>query len=106
PAAREAVEKDEEDDEGDKAAGGGAGHEEAGGSVDMYRNMSQQDERAHWMYDHTVRQFQYPSTRDNLDPHLQINSFPSYETDYPRVGYQGYMPPGYEYCLGPSQDDS
>ncbi|GJW42818.1 hypothetical protein Tco_0071617 [Tanacetum coccineum] len=81
---REAVEEDEKDDEGDEAAEGDAGHEGAGGSADMYHNMSQgdwqvrqarwmdqqdekcgrintwmgqQDERAHWMYDHTVRQF-------------------------------------------------
>ncbi|GJY89844.1 hypothetical protein Tco_0505040 [Tanacetum coccineum] len=94
PITREAI---EEDDEGDEKAGGGAGHEGAGGSADMYSNMSQgdwqvhqerwmdqqdeqrvrintwmgqQDERAHWMYDHTIRQFQYMSTRDNLDPHL------------------------------------
>ncbi|GJR96692.1 zinc finger, CCHC-type containing protein [Tanacetum coccineum] len=84
PAALETVEEDEEDDKGDEAAGGDAGHEGAGGSVDMYRNMSQgdcqvcqarwmdqqdeewgrintwmgqQDERAHWMYDHIVCQF-------------------------------------------------
>ncbi|GJV20695.1 hypothetical protein Tco_1369715 [Tanacetum coccineum] len=88
PATREVVEEDEEDDEGDEEddegdeeAGGGAGHEGAGGSADMYRNMSQgdwqvrqarwidqqdehwgrintwmgqQDERAFWMYDHTL----------------------------------------------------
>ncbi|GJU61718.1 hypothetical protein Tco_1243553 [Tanacetum coccineum] len=99
PAAREVV---EEDDKGDEAAGRGAGHEGAGGSVDMYRNMSQgdcqvcqarwmdqqdekcgrintwmgqQDERAHWMYDHNVRQFQYLSTRDNLDPTSRLPRF-------------------------------
>nr|GEU93691.1 zinc finger, CCHC-type [Tanacetum cinerariifolium] len=84
-ATRETV---EEDDEGDKEARGGTGHEGAGGFADMYRNMSQgdwqvcqahwmdqQDERAHWMYDHTVCQFQYLSTHDNLDPHLQIDPF-------------------------------
>ncbi|GKF27713.1 hypothetical protein Tco_0094055, partial [Tanacetum coccineum] len=38
PAAREVI---EEDDEGDEDARGDAGHEGAGGSVDMYRNMSQ-----------------------------------------------------------------
>ncbi|GJZ23494.1 hypothetical protein Tco_0560953 [Tanacetum coccineum] len=31
----------EEDDEGDEAVGGDASHEGAGGSADMYRNMSQ-----------------------------------------------------------------
>ncbi|GJY42089.1 hypothetical protein Tco_0429359 [Tanacetum coccineum] len=76
PATREVAEEDEEDDEGDEEAGGGAGHEGAGGSADMYRNMSKQDERAHPMYDHTVCQFQYLSTHDNLDPHLQIDPFP------------------------------
>ncbi|GKE05250.1 hypothetical protein Tco_1397268 [Tanacetum coccineum] len=82
PAKREAIEEDEEDDEGNEAARGDGGHERAGGSADMYRNMSQgdwqvrqarwidqqdehwgrintwmgqQDERAFWMYDHTVR---------------------------------------------------
>nr|GFA76661.1 hypothetical protein [Tanacetum cinerariifolium] len=32
---QEAMEKDEEDDEGDEAAGRGAGHEGAGGSIDI-----------------------------------------------------------------------
>ncbi|GKB58072.1 hypothetical protein Tco_0914258, partial [Tanacetum coccineum] len=31
------------DDEGNEAARGDAGHERAGGSADMYRNMSQGD---------------------------------------------------------------
>nr|GEU81315.1 hypothetical protein [Tanacetum cinerariifolium] len=53
---REAVEEDKEDDEVDEAARGGAGHEGDGGSVDMYRNMSQGD----W----------------------QIDPFPGYEADY------------------------
>ncbi|GKE61049.1 hypothetical protein Tco_1511416, partial [Tanacetum coccineum] len=39
PATREVAEEDEEDDEGDEEAGGGAGHEGAGGSADMYRNI-------------------------------------------------------------------
>nr|GEX15377.1 hypothetical protein [Tanacetum cinerariifolium] len=63
---REAVEEDKEDNEGDEVAGGDAGHEGAGGSTDMYRNISQ-----------------------------------GYEADYLPVGYQGYMPSGYEYCLAP-----
>ncbi|GKF51551.1 hypothetical protein Tco_0148018 [Tanacetum coccineum] len=117
-------EEDEEDDEAVKAAGGNAGNEGVGGSVDMYRNMSQgdwqvrqaqwmdqqdehwgrfntwmgqQEERANWMYDHTICQFQYMSTRDDLDPHLQIDPFPRREADYPPYGYTGHMPPGYEY---------
>ncbi|GJZ23468.1 hypothetical protein Tco_0560927 [Tanacetum coccineum] len=42
----------EEDDEGDEAVGGDASHEGAGGSADMYRNMSQGDwqvRQARWM---------------------------------------------------------
>ncbi|GKE23386.1 hypothetical protein Tco_1434898 [Tanacetum coccineum] len=97
-------------------AEGDAGHGGVGGSANIYRNMSQgdwqvhqarwmdhqdeqwgrlntwmgqQDERAHWMYDHTVCQFQYLSTRDNLNPHLQIDPFPGYEADYPPYGYHG-----------------
>ncbi|GKF58308.1 hypothetical protein Tco_0171845 [Tanacetum coccineum] len=49
PAAREVV---KEDDEGDGEAGGNAGHEGAGGSADMYRNISQGDWQvfqARWM---------------------------------------------------------
>ncbi|GKB97514.1 hypothetical protein Tco_0983651 [Tanacetum coccineum] len=73
-----------EDDEAEEAVKGEAGNEGAGGSADMYRNMSQgdwqvrqarwmdqqdehwgrlntwigqQEERANWIYDHTVRQF-------------------------------------------------
>nr|GEV48693.1 hypothetical protein [Tanacetum cinerariifolium] len=41
PASQEAVEEDKEDDKADEAAGGGAGHEGAGGSAEIYRNMSQ-----------------------------------------------------------------
>ncbi|GJX61510.1 hypothetical protein Tco_0294410 [Tanacetum coccineum] len=67
--------------------------------------IGQQDERAYWKYDHTVCQFQYLSTRDNLNPYLQIDPVPGYEANYPPIGYQGYMPPGYEYRLDPSQDD-
>ncbi|GKF45088.1 hypothetical protein Tco_0131640, partial [Tanacetum coccineum] len=93
----EEEENDEADNEGDKGAGGDACQGEAGGFADLYRNMSQgdcqayqahwiglqderwgrldtwmgqQDQRASWMYDHTVRQFQYLSTRNNLKPHL------------------------------------
>nr|GEV34168.1 hypothetical protein [Tanacetum cinerariifolium] len=40
PIARETMEEDEEDDEGAEAARGDAGHEGAGGSADMYHNMS------------------------------------------------------------------
>ncbi|GKD40301.1 hypothetical protein Tco_1260508 [Tanacetum coccineum] len=133
--AETAIVEDEDEgyDEGNEAAGGYAGHEGVRCSTDIYRNMSQgdwqvsrrvrwiskmssgevstlgwgqQDDQAHWMYDHTVRQFQYLSTHDNLNPHLQIDPFPGYEADYPPVGYQGYMPTGYEYRPGPSQDDS
>ncbi|GKA90219.1 hypothetical protein Tco_0812089 [Tanacetum coccineum] len=98
PATR-AVEEDEaeEEAEGEAANVGGWWFAE------MYRNMSQgnwqvrqarwmdqqeerweqfdvwrghQEAQANWMYDHTVRKFQYLSTRDNLEPHLQIDPFP------------------------------
>ncbi|GJY47594.1 hypothetical protein Tco_0436657 [Tanacetum coccineum] len=52
PTTLETVEEDEEDDKGDEAAGGDACHEGAGGSADMYCNMSQGDwqvRQAHWM---------------------------------------------------------
>ena len=87
------------------------------GSDDYYRNMSRGDFQAHqgawmgqvdtwraatdqrfdWMYDHTVRQMQHLSTRDHLDPQLQIDPFPGRESDYPPYGYTGYLPPGYQY---------
>ncbi|GJU76937.1 hypothetical protein Tco_1274007 [Tanacetum coccineum] len=63
------------------------------GRIDTW--MGQYDERAHWMYDHTVIQFQHMSTRDNLKPHLQIDPFLGFEADYPPYGYQGHMPPRY-----------
>ncbi|GJW15434.1 zinc finger, CCHC-type containing protein [Tanacetum coccineum] len=77
PATRGvAGEGEGDDEEGD----GEGGNEGVGGSADIYLHMSQgdwqQDERAHQMYDHTVRQFQHLSTRDNLEPHLQIDPFP------------------------------
>ncbi|GKA66973.1 hypothetical protein Tco_0766781 [Tanacetum coccineum] len=89
----------EEEDKVKEEAGGDAGNEVARGSADMYRNITQ-EERAKWMYDHTVCQFQHMSTHDNLDPHLQINPFPGREADYPLYGYTGHMPPGYEYRFG------
>ncbi|GKB79058.1 hypothetical protein Tco_0945953 [Tanacetum coccineum] len=51
-AMAEEEENDEADDEGDKGARGDAGQGEAGGSADLYRNMSQVDwqaHQAHWM---------------------------------------------------------
>nr|GEX35884.1 putative retrotransposon Orf1 [Tanacetum cinerariifolium] len=68
--------------------------------------MEQQDQRAHWMYDHTVRQFQYMSTRDNLKLDLQIDPFLGFEFDYPLYGYHLHMPLGYTYRPNPSQDGS
>ncbi|GJR04071.1 hypothetical protein Tco_0527055 [Tanacetum coccineum] len=88
----------EDDDEDEEAAEG-----EAGGSSDAYRGMSRgdwQEQRADWMYDHTVRKFQHMSTRDNLEPHLQIDPFPGRETNYPPFGYARPMPPGYDYHYG------
>ncbi|GJZ77290.1 hypothetical protein Tco_1487173 [Tanacetum coccineum] len=105
-ATRGIVDEGEGDDEEGDGKGGNKG---VGGSVDIYRNMSQgdwQDERAHWMYDHTVRQFQHMSTHDNLEPHLQIDPFPGFEADYPSYGYQGHMPPSYTYRPYPPQDGS
>ncbi|GKC61792.1 hypothetical protein Tco_1089390 [Tanacetum coccineum] len=43
--------------------------------------MTRQDQRADWMYDHTTHQFQHLSTRDNLEPHLQIDPFQGREAD-------------------------
>ncbi|GJV13187.1 hypothetical protein Tco_1354728 [Tanacetum coccineum] len=97
-----AVEEEEEADE--EAEGGMDRQDEQRGRLNTW--MGQQDERVHWMYDHTVRQLQYLSTRDNLNPHLQSDPFPGYEADYPPYGYHGYMPPGYAYRLGPSHDGS
>ncbi|GJT35407.1 hypothetical protein Tco_0925826 [Tanacetum coccineum] len=81
-----------EEDEVEESA-----NEEAGGSADMYQNMTR-EECSNWMYDHTVRHFQYLSTRDNLDPHLQIDLFPGREADYPPYGYTGHT--GYDYRFG------
>ncbi|GKF70502.1 hypothetical protein Tco_0203559, partial [Tanacetum coccineum] len=64
--------------------------------------LPRQDERANWMYDHIVRHFQYLSTRDNLEPHLQIDPFLGREIYYPPYGYTGPMPPGYDYRYGPA----
>ncbi|GJT88538.1 hypothetical protein Tco_1070255 [Tanacetum coccineum] len=96
PATREV----EEDDEAEKAAKEEEGNERTGGSAEIYPNMSQgdwQEERTNWMYDHTVCQFQHLSTRENLDPHIQIDPFPRREVDYPPFGYHGPMPPCYAY---------
>ncbi|GKC31788.1 hypothetical protein Tco_1039082 [Tanacetum coccineum] len=115
PATRQVGEEDEVEE---------AAEEGAGGSANVYRNMSrgdwqvcqgqwmdQQDGRwgqvetwmtrqtdqANWMYDHIVCHFQYFFTHDNLHPHLQIDPFPGREADYHPYGYTGKMPPGYEY---------
>ena len=53
------------------------------------------------MYDHTLRQMQHLSTRDQIEPHLQIDPFPGREQDYPPYGYYGHLPPGYDYRYGP-----
>ncbi|GJS84604.1 hypothetical protein Tco_0751145 [Tanacetum coccineum] len=63
-----------------KKAGGDAGHGGVGGFADIYRNMSQRDwqpamTRSPWMYDLQCPHFQYLSTRDNLNPHLQSDPF-------------------------------
>ncbi|GKA88260.1 retrovirus-related pol polyprotein from transposon TNT 1-94, partial [Tanacetum coccineum] len=101
PATREVMEEGGGDyEEGDEEGG----NEGVGGSADIYRNMSQgdwqvrqarwidqhdahwgrinawmgkQDERAHWMYDHTVRQLPATCrTATNLEPPQEIDPFP------------------------------
>ncbi|GJR69391.1 hypothetical protein Tco_0015456 [Tanacetum coccineum] len=101
PATREVVEEGEGDDEEGDGEGGTKELE-----APRISTMGQQDERAYWMYNHIVCQFQYISTRDNLNPHLQIDMFQGYEADYPPIGYQGYMPPGYAYRPDPLHDRS
>nr|GEZ98096.1 zinc finger, CCHC-type [Tanacetum cinerariifolium] len=59
--------------------------------------MTRQEQRSDWTYAHTVRQMQYLSMRDHLDPHMQIDPFPGREADYPPIGYTRPMPPGYDY---------
>ncbi|GJX61104.1 hypothetical protein Tco_0294004 [Tanacetum coccineum] len=66
---------------------------ESGGFADFYQNMSTGD-------------WQHMSTRDNLEPYLQIDPFPGFEADYPPYGYHGHMPPGYTYLPNPLQDGS
>nr|GEY79774.1 hypothetical protein [Tanacetum cinerariifolium] len=82
------------DDEAEEVA-----EKEAGGSASAYRDMSRGDWPACqdlWMYQMDNHWGQYLSTRDNLEPHLQIDPFPGREVDYPPYGYRGHMPPGYE----------
>ncbi|GJS35845.1 hypothetical protein Tco_0534227 [Tanacetum coccineum] len=45
------------------------------------------------MYEHTIRQFQQLSTRDNLEPHLQIDPFPGFKANYTPYRYQGHCHP-------------
>ncbi|GJR71535.1 hypothetical protein Tco_0083900 [Tanacetum coccineum] len=103
PATREVAREGGGDD---KEGDGEGGNEGVGGFAEVYRNMSA-DQRANWMYDHTVRQFQYVSTRDNLEPHLQIDPFLGFEADYPPLtGYQGSLSHSYTYRPLPPQDGS
>ncbi|GJR06207.1 hypothetical protein Tco_0529191 [Tanacetum coccineum] len=103
PATR-AVEEEEEAEEVE----GEATNEGAGGFAEMYQNMSQGDwqAQANWMYDHTIREFQYLSTRDNLEPRLLIDPFSRREADYPPYGYHGHIPSGYAYRPSLSHDSS
>ncbi|GJR38015.1 hypothetical protein Tco_1213699 [Tanacetum coccineum] len=98
PTQPQQQENAEEEDEGDDDG--------AGGNAEAYRGISRRDWRAYqtrldqrssWMYDHTVHQMQYLSMHDHLEPHMQIDPFPGRNTDYPRFGYTGPMPPGYDY---------
>nr|GEX35883.1 hypothetical protein [Tanacetum cinerariifolium] len=103
-ATRGVVEEDKGDgEEGPKSAMDGPTRRPLGR---LNTWMEQQDQRAHWMYDHTVRQFQYMSTRDNLKLDLQIDPFLGFEFDYPLYGYHLHMPLGYTYRPNPSQDGS
>ncbi|GKD20398.1 hypothetical protein Tco_1222101, partial [Tanacetum coccineum] len=90
PITRGVVEEDKGDDEEGDGEGGNEG---AGGSADIYRNMSTGD-------------WQHMSTLENLEPHLQIDPFPEFEADYPPYGHNRHMPPGYTYHPDPSQDSS
>nr|GEY49603.1 sodium/hydrogen exchanger 4-like isoform X2 [Tanacetum cinerariifolium] len=78
---REAVKEDEEEDDGNEAAEGGAGHKGAGGSTDMYHNMSQGD----WqvcqacLMDQQDEQWGRINTwmlPDKLLPHDYVHSWP------------------------------
>nr|GEZ49506.1 zinc finger, CCHC-type [Tanacetum cinerariifolium] len=66
--------------------------------------ITQHDQQANWIYDHTICQFQHLSARDNLDPHLQIDPFQRREADYIPYGYTGPMPDGYEYRFHTTPD--
>ncbi|GJS92002.1 hypothetical protein Tco_0774638 [Tanacetum coccineum] len=68
--------------------------------------MTKHDQRSDWMYDHIVCQMQYLSTRDHLEPHLQIDPFSGREIDYPPFGYTEPLPHGYDYCNDTSPDGS
>ena len=113
------VEDDEDDDEGVPHQPHYEDYEV--GSADYYRHMGRGDWQAHqgawmgqvdawrtttdqrfdWMYNHTLRQMQHLSTRDHIEPQLQIDPFPCREMDYPPYGYTGHLPPGYDYRYGP-----
>ncbi|GJT04836.1 hypothetical protein Tco_0839298 [Tanacetum coccineum] len=87
-----------EDDEVEEAA-----EEGAGGSFDVYRNISRGNWQVHqgqWMDAGVL------STRDNLEPHLQIDLFPGRKIDYHPYGYTRLMPPGYDYLFGPAPGGS
>ncbi|GJU10371.1 hypothetical protein Tco_1132767 [Tanacetum coccineum] len=64
--------------------------EDVGGSEETYRGMSRGDWQA--------RQ------GDHLDPHMQIDTFPVCEADYPPFGYTGPMPLGYHYRYNTAPD--
>ncbi|GKD15990.1 hypothetical protein Tco_1205148 [Tanacetum coccineum] len=74
--------------------------DERWGKLDIL--MGRQEERSNWIYNHAICHFEYLSTRDNLDPHLQIDPFPRREADYPAYGYTSHMPPGSEYRFSPA----
>lgn len=68
------------------------------GQMDTWRTRT--DERFDWMYDHTVCQMQYLSTRDHLDPFFRsTHSVAVSRTTHP-MDTMGTSP-GYDYRYGP-----
>nr|GEV94210.1 zinc finger, CCHC-type [Tanacetum cinerariifolium] len=95
PATQGAMNDDDDDDE----------EEEEDEHWEHMKNwITQHDQQANWIYDHTICQFQHLSARDNLDPHLQIDPFQRREADYIPYGYTGPMPDGYEYRFHTTPD--
>ncbi|GJV86883.1 hypothetical protein Tco_1530821 [Tanacetum coccineum] len=71
-------------------------------SVEPRAHVREEDEVEEVANEEAGGSAKYLSTRENLDPHLQIDPFPGREADYPPYGYTNHMPPGYEYQFGPT----